>query len=135
MFKFSQRSEKHLQGVHGDLVKVVRKALEYSTVDFAVIEGVRTKARQAQLFKQGATKTMNSRHLTGHAVDLAPLVEGKIPWSERDKFKEIAKAMFRAAKELNVTIRWGGDWNGNGKSEDERFYDGPHFELHRAVYS
>ncbi|MGY6772112.1 M15 family metallopeptidase [Gallibacterium sp. ZY190522] len=134
MFKFSQRSEKHLQGVHCDLVKVVRKALEYSTVDFAVIEGVRTKARQAQLFKQGATKTMNSRHLTGHAVDLAPLVEGKIPWSERDKFKEIAKAMFRAAKELNVTIRWGGDWNGNGKSEDERFYDGPHFELHRAVY-
>ncbi|MEE6081014.1 M15 family metallopeptidase, partial [Avibacterium paragallinarum] len=98
------------------------------------IEGVRTKARQAQLFKQGATKTMNSRHLTGHAVDLAPLVEGKIPWSERGKFKEIAKAMFRAAKELNVTIRWGGDWNGNGKSEDERFYDGPHFELHRAVY-
>ncbi|SUU98745.1 phage holin family protein [Avibacterium paragallinarum] len=56
MFKFSQRSEKHLQGVHDDLVKVVRKALEYSTVDFAVIEGVRTKARQAQLFKQGATK-------------------------------------------------------------------------------
>lgn len=133
-FKFGERSEKNLQGVKPELVKVVRLALSQSAVDFAVIEGVRTKQRQAELFKKGATKTMNSRHLTGHAVDLAPIVDGQIPWHDKTKFKEIAKAMFQAAKALNIKIRWGGDWNENGESEDERFYDGPHFELHRAVY-
>lgn len=133
-FKFGDRSEKNLQGVKPELVKVVRLALTKCSVDFAVVEGVRTKQRQSELFKKGATKTMNSRHLTGHAVDLAPMVDGTIPWHDKTKFKDIAKAMFQAAKELNVTIRWGGDWNENGKTEDERFYDGPHFELHRAVY-
>ncbi|MGX2973736.1 M15 family metallopeptidase [Ursidibacter arcticus] len=133
-FKFGERSEKNLQGVKSELVKVVRLALTKCNIDFAVIEGVRTKERQAELFKKGASKTMNSRHLTGHAVDLAPIVGGQIPWNDKAKFKDIAKAMFQAAKELNVTIRWGGDWNENGKTEDERFYDGPHFELHRAVY-
>lgn len=98
MFKFSQRSEKHLQGVHGDLVKVVRKALEYSTVDFAVIEGVRTKARQAQLFKQGATKTMNSRHLTGHAVDLPPLVEGKSLGQNGINLRKLRRQCFERPK-------------------------------------
>lgn len=137
-FVLGQASEEKLKGVHSDLVKVVHLALSKSAVDFRVIEGLRTKERQQQLFKQGATKTMNSRHLTGHAVDLAPIVavEGKatIPWNDKSKFKDVAKAMFQAAKELNVTIRWGGDWNENGKSEDEKFYDGPHFELHRSVY-
>lgn len=133
-FKFGERSEKNLQGVKPELVKVVRLALSQSAVDFAVIEGVRTKQRQAELFKKGATKTMNSRHLTGHAVDLVPMINGQIPWHDKTKFKEIAKAMFQAAKALNIKIRWGGDWNENGESEDERFYDGPHFELHRAVY-
>lgn len=71
-FRFSQRSLNNLKGVHSDLVKEVRRALEISELDFTVIEGVRTKERQAQLFKQGATKTMNSRHLTGHAVDIVP---------------------------------------------------------------
>ncbi len=133
-FKFGKRSEQCLVGVKPELVKVVRLALTKSAVDFAVIEGVRTKQRQKELLAKGATKTMNSRHLTGHAVDLAPIIDGQIPWHDKSKFKEIAKAMFQAAKELNVTIRWGGDWNENGKSEDEKFYDGPHFELHRSVY-
>ncbi len=133
-FKLSTRSEMRMVGVHDDLKKVVRRAIQLTPVDFTVIEGKRTKQRQAELFKQGATKTMNSRHLTGHAVDLAPLIDGKIPWDNKMPFNDVAKAMFRAAKELNVTIRWGGDWNENGRSDDERFYDGPHFELHWSVY-
>ena len=133
-FKLSTRSEMRMVGVHDDLKKVVRRAIQLTPVDFTVIEGKRTKQRQAELFKQGATKTMNSRHLTGHAVDLAPLIDGKIPWDNKMPFTYVAKAMFRAAKELNVTIRWGGDWNENGRSDDERFYDGPHFELHWSVY-
>lgn len=130
-FKFSQRSENNLKGVHPDLVKVVRRALQLSEIDFIVIEGMRTKERQAQLFKQGATKTLNSRHLTGHAVDIVPY---PLDWNDTAAFGKLAKAMFAAAKELKVTIRWGGDWNRNGRSDDEKFYDGPHFELLRAIY-
>ncbi|MDY5107454.1 MAG: M15 family metallopeptidase [Actinobacillus minor] len=137
-FKLSGRSLERLNGVHQDLVKVVKRALVLSDVDFMVVEGLRTKERQQQLFKQGATKTMNSRHLTGHAVDLAPvsIKEGKtiIDWNDVNAFGKIAKAMFAAAKEYNVVIRWGGDWNRNGSSKDEKFYDGPHFELLRSLY-
>nr|ADV36430.1 endolysin [Edwardsiella phage eiAU]ADV36485.1 endolysin [Edwardsiella phage eiDWF]ADV36534.1 endolysin [Edwardsiella phage eiMSLS] len=82
----------------------------------------------------GKSQTMNSRHLTGHAVDCAPLVAGAIPWNDRAPFKSVSDAMFAAAKEQGVAIRWGGDWNQNGRSDDERFYDGPHFELRRDVY-
>lgn len=130
-FVFSRASREKLQGVHPDLVKVVELALTLSEVDFKVIEGVRTKERQRQLFKQGATKTLNSRHLTGHAVDLVPL---PLDWNNLDAFGKVAKAMFAAAKQLKVPIRWGGDWNRNGRSDDETFYDGPHFELLKAVY-
>lgn len=130
-FTFGKRSEENLIGVHSDLVRVVRRALEISEIDFSVIEGLRTKTRQAQLFKQGATKTLNSRHLTGHAVDLAPY---PLNWNDKAAFGKLAKAMFAAASELNVAIRWGGDWNRNGRSDDETFYDGPHFELEKKNY-
>lgn len=130
-FKLSTASENTMQGVHADLVKVVRRAIELSSVDFKVIEGKRTMARQKELFAKGATQTMNSRHLTGHAVDLLPL---PVDWNNRKPFELVSQAMFAAAKELNIKIRWGGDWNENGKSADEKFYDGPHFELRRAEY-
>lgn len=130
-FKLSTASEEKLAGVHPDLVKVVRRALTLSPVDFKVIEGVRTLARQKELFEKKATKTMNSRHLTGHAVDLVPL---PLDWNNRQAFESVAKAMQQAAKQLGIAIRWGGDWNMNGSSTDEKFYDGPHFELLRAVY-
>ena len=109
----------------------MRRALTLSPVDFKVIEGVRTLARQKELFAKKATKTMNSRHLTGHAVDLVPL---PLDWNNRQAFESVAKAMQQAAKQLGIAIRWGGDWNMNGSSTDEKFYDGPHFELLRAVY-
>ena len=129
-FKLSKRSEDRLLGVHPALVKVVRRALELSTCDFSVIEGVRTVEQQKKYVAEGKSKTMNSRHLTGHAVDLYPV--GKpIPW---EQCKDIAKAMFAASSELNIKIRWGGDWDMDGDSKDESFYDGPHFELLRSVY-
>ena len=124
-FLFSKRSENNLLGVHPDLVKVVRRALEISKVDFAVIEGLRSHARQLELVRSGASQTMNSRHLTGHAVDLAPFIAGQIRW-DWPPFHEIAKAVKQAAKELDVAIVWGGDW--------KTFKDGPHFELDRRKY-
>lgn len=130
-FKLSVASEQNLQGVHPDLVKVVRLAITRTKQDFKVIEGLRTHERQKQLLRQGATKTLHSRHLTGHAVDLVPL---PLDWGNKQAFNQLAEVMLSCAKELGVAIRWGGDWNLNGRSDDERFYDGPHFELLRSQY-
>lgn len=133
-FKFSERSLNNLKGVHADLVKVAHRALEISEADFVVIEGVRSKSRQVELKASGASQTLNSRHITGHAVDLLPYTPGRDPWKASREFKQISVAMFKAADELGVAIRWGGDWNENGRSDDEKFYDGPHFELRRKEY-
>ncbi len=124
-FILSRRSLKNLEGVHEDLVKVVQRALEITEVDFTVIEGVRSYEKQAQLLKTGATRTMNSRHLTGHAVDLAAWVNGKIDWTW-SYYCGIAEAMKTAAKELGISVEWGGDW--------VTFKDGPHFQLSWKEY-
>jgi peptidoglycan L-alanyl-D-glutamate endopeptidase CwlK len=125
-FKLSKRSLERLQGVHPDLVKVVQRAIELTTVDFAVLEGLRTPERQRQLVKAGASQTLNSRHLTGHAVDLGAWVDGQLRW-DWPLYHKIAAAMKEAAKQHEVAITWGGDWN--------NFPDGPHFELDRKEYA
>ena len=140
-FMLSEKSRKKLQGVDPDLVKVVERAIQITPIDFAVLEGVRTKARQQELVKSGASKTMNSRHLTGHAVDIVPIVNGSISW-DFNHYYPLAEAMAKAATELGVTIRWGGCWcvitgkQGTAQSWVQayrkgggRFLDGPHFEL------
>lgn len=114
------RSLSRLEGVHPDLVKVVHRAAALSDIDFTVLEGLRTVARQKQLVKAGASKTMNSRHITGHAVDLAVLVGGKVRW-DWPLYHKLAVFVKQAAKELNVPIEWGGDWRS--------FKDGPHWQL------
>lgn len=119
MFRLSQRSIDRLNGVHPDLVSVVKLAIERSDVDFMVTEGLRSKERQKELVAAGASKTMNSRHITGHAVDLAAYVNG-IRW-DWPLYEKIAKAMKQAAYELNIKIEWGGDW--------KSFKDGPHFQI------
>ena len=119
-FKLSQKSLDRLSGVHPDLVAVVKRAIEITDVDFAVLEGVRSKARQEQLIKAGASQTMRSRHLTGHAVDLGAYVGGSVRW-DWPLYDKIALAMKAAALELQVAIEWGGDW--------KSFKDGPHFQL------
>lgn len=124
-FKLGIRSRLALRGVHPDLVRVVERAIGLSDVDFTVTEGLRTKERQAQLFVAGASKTLNSRHLTGHAVDLAALVGGKVRW-DWPLYDTLAAAMKEAARIECVPIEWGGDW--------ESFRDGPHFQLPRASY-
>lgn len=118
-------SERRLIGVHKDLVGVVRRAAIISEVPFRVTEGLRTKARQEELVKAGASKTMNSRHLTGHAVDLVPMIAGKPRW-DWPPFYPMAEAMKQAAADLGIPIVWGGDWR--------TFKDGPHFELDRKRY-
>jgi peptidoglycan L-alanyl-D-glutamate endopeptidase CwlK len=122
-YKLGQRSRERLQGVHPDLVRVVERAIELTSVDFTVLEGLRTTERQKTLVAAGASRTMNSRHITGHAVDLGAYVDGQVDWSW-PLYERIAEAMKLAAKELGVAITWGGDWR--------TFKDGPHYELARA---
>ena len=117
------RDKARLAGVHPDLVALVEAARQQ--LPFIVVEGMRTRERQAQLMKSGASRTMDSRHLTGHAVDLAPTVEGEVRW-DWPLFFPLAKAMKGAAKARGVALVWGGDW--------PKFRDGPHFELNRDVY-
>ncbi len=125
MYKLSQRSKDRLKNVHPDLVKVVEHAIEITTVDFAVLEGLRTPERQKVLKDAGASQTLNSRHITGHAVDLGAWVDGEVRW-DWPLYNQISKAMKAAAAELKIPIEWGGDWR--------TFKDGPHFQLPRKEY-
>lgn len=123
--KLGPTSEMLLRGVHPDLVKVVRRAAAISNIDFKVLEGVRSTARQRELVKKGASQTMNSRHLTGHAVDLGVVVGGTIRW-DWPLYYKLADIVKQAAKDVGVPIEWGGDWR--------TFKDGPHWQLPRKKY-
>ncbi|UZA18325.1 M15 family metallopeptidase [Moraxella bovis] len=145
-YTLSELSLNRLKGVNPNLVKVVKRAIEITGVDFRVQEGLRTKERQALLVKQGKSKTMNSRHLTGDAVDLVAIVDGQVSWNF-NHYYAIAKAMAQASTELGVTVRWGGAWtvitDKNGTPQEwvkaykaqrqelgkKAFLDGVHFEI------
>ena len=114
------RSLSRLQGVHPDLVRVIKRAAVISDMDFTVLEGLRTPERQQELMKKGATKTLNSRHLTGHAVDIAPMIGGTVRW-DWPIYYRLADVVKLAAEEEKVPVTWGGDWR--------TFKDGPHWEL------
>lgn len=120
--KLSLGSLAKLKGVHPDLVRVIKKAAEITKVEFAVIEGLRTLERQKQLVAAGASKTLKSRHLTGHAADVVPLVDGRIRW-DWPIYHKLAPFIKAAARAENVPIEWGGDW--------KSFPDGPHWQLPR----
>lgn len=128
-FKLSARSIQKLNGVHPDLVKVVNRALEISSIDFSVTCGLRTLAEEKEHVANGTSKTLNSRHLTGHAIDLTPWLSGSVDGSKPENwryFADVARAMKMAALELKIPIEWGGDW--------ESPKDGYHFELTWAAY-
>lgn len=147
-FTFGAASLKALEGVHPDLVRVARRALAASKVDFRVLEGVRTPERQKQLYAQGRTKpgpkvtwTLNSNHFVnpktgyGHAVDLLPapydwkLEDPKTTPEIDDNFAKVALAMYQAASDLGVRIRWGANWDGDNQWREKGEGDNPHFEL------
>ena len=124
-FRLSDRSRARLRGVHPALVGVIEAAILTTPVDFMVTEGLRTKERQAALVRAGASRTLNSRHITGHAVDVAAMVDGAIRW-DWPLYPRIAEAIKAAGKARGVALIWGGDW--------PRLRDGPHFELDRKVF-
>lgn len=118
----TERDMERLKGVHPDLVRVVKRAR--SRVAFFVAEGVRSHERQRQLVAEGKSKTLNSRHLTGHAVDLYPVSDIPIPKMKLADFKQLVDAMRWAAAVEGVPLVCGFDWG----------WDAPHYELPRGGY-
>ena len=147
-FNLSQKSLDRLEGVNDDMVRVVKKAIELTKVDFGVICGLRTVEEQEELVAKGASQTMKSKHIDGLAVDLMAYLGGRASW-ELNLYDDIADAMKEAAKLENVGVRWGAawqidnmaDWDGTmeeamnayidlRRSQGRRpFIDRPHFEL------
>jgi peptidoglycan L-alanyl-D-glutamate endopeptidase CwlK len=148
-FQLSQRSIDKLVGVDPKLVEIVKRAIEITTVDFGVIEGLRTRERQIELFEKGASQIREGgTHVAGKAVDLMAYLGERGSW-ELNLYDNIADAMKQAALEKNVAVRWGAAWNvpdirqWNGTMEEAMnhyidtrrkqgqrpFIDGPHFEL------
>jgi peptidoglycan L-alanyl-D-glutamate endopeptidase CwlK len=147
-FQLSKRSYDRLFGVNPKLVAVVKRAIELTTVDFGVTDGLRTRETQEAYVKAGKSQTMNSKHLTGEAVDLVAYINGGVSW-ELNLYDNIAEAMRAAAIENDLALRWGAAWNvpdickWTGSMEDamnhyidERrrqgrrpFIDAPHFEI------
>ncbi len=124
MYRFGKRSKERLKGVKPELVNVLNELVKI--MDVTVIEGLRTKERQEELVASGASKTKYSKHLEGKAVDLAPY---PIDWKDRDRFHYMGGMIRGIAKQLNVNVRWGGDWDGDGETKDNGFDDLVHVEL------
>lgn len=124
-YKLGAHSEMLLRGVHPDLVKVIRRAIQITKIDFKVLEGVRSVARQRELVKKGASQTMKSRHINGFAVDIAPFVAGQVRW-DWPLYFQLAATVKQAAKDVGVPVEWGGDW--------KTFKDGPHWQLPARKY-
>ena len=124
-FRFSKRSLKNLEGVHPDMVKLMKRTLASSDIDFMIICGLRTKEQQQVLYDTGKSQTLNSRHLTGHAVDIAVWIDGGISWDPK-YYKEIGRTALEQAALCNIHTVWGGNW--------KHFKDYGHFELDRHYY-
>jgi peptidoglycan L-alanyl-D-glutamate endopeptidase CwlK len=124
MPKFGKRSKERLRGVDARLVSVLNELVKI--MDVTIIEGLRSEQRQEKLLKEGSTKTKFSKHITGKAVDLAPY---PIDWKDRDRFHYMGGMIRGIAKQLNVNVRWGGDWDGDGETKDNRFDDLVHVEI------
>lgn len=124
MNKFGKQSLARLEGVDPRLRALAFEVLEVH--DCSIIYGLRTVAEQRQLVAEGLSKTMNSKHLTGRAIDIAPY---PIDWEDTNQFMFFAGHMMMAAKMLGIRIRWGGDWDGDNDLDDQTFMDLVHFEV------
>ena len=124
MYKFGKRSRKRLKGVDSRLVNVLNELIKI--MDVTVIEGLRSAERQEELLKEGATKVKYSKHMEGKAVDICPY---PIDWDDRDRFHYMGGMIRGIAKQLNLNVRWGGDWDSDGEVKDNNFDDLVHIEI------
>lgn len=139
MPRFSRRSLSNLSECHPDLQTLFHEVIR--TRDCSVIEGERSQAEQETAVAQRRSKarwptSMHNvdgiRRRTSWAADVVPY---PLDWSDRLAFVDLARFVLETARRLKAEgrmqydVRWGGDWDRDGAWEDERFFDGPHFEL------
>ena len=124
MPRFGKRSKQRLKGVKPELVNVLNELVKI--MDVTIIEGLRSQERQNELVAKGASKTKYSKHIEGKAVDLAPYT---INWKDRERFHYMGGMVRGIGKQLNVNIRWGGDWDSDGEVADNSFDDLVHVEI------
>jgi peptidoglycan L-alanyl-D-glutamate endopeptidase CwlK len=124
-FSWGKTSLYNLKGIHPDLRTIADRALYLSPIDFRIVDGLRTLAEQRENVKKGVSKTMNSRHLTGHAIDFAVLKLGEIDWHDLTGFGVIGQCFLIAEKELKIPVDWGGDW---------KWKDWGHIQLSWSAY-
>ena len=122
----NQKSKDRLAQIHPDLARVIYRADEMKQMDFIVTEGIRTLERQKELLAKHATTTLKSRHLTGHAVDLAVMIGDEVRW-DWPLYTKLGFVVKEAAKIEGIPLEWGGDWL--------KFKDGPHFQLPWSQYA
>ena len=123
---FSARSNNVLNTVHPDLQRVFRRVVQRFDCTVLPDGGRRTPDRQQELVDSGASQTLNSKHLTGNAVDVAPW---PLDWDDTDRFRAFGGYVIGIAQQAGVELRWGGDWDGDWCFTDQTFHDLPHFEL------
>ena len=124
MPRFGRRSKERLKGVDVKLINVLNELVKI--MDVTVIEGLRSQERQNELVAKGASKTKYSKHIQGKAVDLAPY---PIDWEDRERFHYMGGMVRGIGQQLNVNIRWGGDWDSDGETKDNSFDDLVHVEI------
>ena len=128
MPKFGKKSKERLKGVDTKLVNVLNELIKI--MDCTIIEGVRSEEKQQEYFKKGKSKidgiTKKGMHQLGKAIDLAPY---PIDWNDRDRFHYMGGMIRGIAKQLNVNVRWGGDWDSDGQTKDNSFDDLVHVEV------
>ena len=128
MYKFGKKSKQRLKGVDAKLVNVLNELIK--VMDVTIIEGVRSKEKQQEYFKNGKSKidgvTKKGMHQLGKAVDLAPY---PVDWKNTKRFYYMGGMLRGIAKQLNIKVRWGGDWDSDGKIKDQTFNDLVHIEI------
>ena len=128
MYRFGKRSKNRLKGVKPELINILNELIKI--MDVTIIEGARSEEKQKEYFAKGKSKidgvTKKGMHQLGKAVDLAPY---PINWKDSNKFYYMGGMIRGIAKQLNLKVRWGGDWDSDGNIRDQKFMDLVHIEI------
>lgn len=139
MYAFSKSSLERLATCHGDIQKIWRELSNY--VDCSVLCGHRDELAQNDAYDNGFSEVMwpDSKHnpFPSMAIDSGPysIELGNVDYDDHKAFAKFAGYVDLTARqllgrgEISHLIRWGGDWDMDGRTNDQLFNDLPHFEL------
>ena len=128
MPRFGRKSRERLKTCDNKLQNIFNEVIRH--VDCSILEGHRNKDRQNKLYEEGKTKVKypDGRHnrQPSSAVDVTPY---PVDWEDRERQTLFAGFVIGVASQMNINLRWGGDWDQDFQVVDNRFDDFPHFEL------